>query len=114
MKEYLVLLVILFAFKVNGQPTNVFGGLGNADIEFELGPKPRAGLYPTIGELKPNEITAGKLVLSGIVVEAVKTGQPLQLLNPFAPPEYGSPEDNVVRAAIGGKVVGLKFFNIRF
>ncbi len=63
---------------------------------------------------KPNEIVVGKLTYSGIAVAAVKTGKPLQLLNPLAPPEYGLPEDNVVRDPITRNVSGLKIFSIRF
>ncbi len=63
---------------------------------------------------KPNEVVTGNLTLSGILVEAVKTRHPLQLLNPLAPAEYGSSADNVVFNPINGKVVGLKIFAIRF
>ena len=64
-------------------------------------------------ELKPNEITRGKLTFSGIGIEIVKMPNPLQLLNPFAPAEYGSGEINLVRDP-GGHPSGLKFFSIQF
>jgi len=63
---------------------------------------------------KPNEIVKGNVTLSGSAVMAVKTKRPLQLLNPLAPPQYGSPEDNVARDPINGKVTGLKIFAIKF
>lgn len=63
---------------------------------------------------KPNELSLGRLTLSGIAVEAAKTPNPLQLFNPRAPIEYGSPEDNLVRDPIHGRVTGLKLFSIRF
>ena len=63
---------------------------------------------------KANEIEKGKLVLGGISVQVIKTHRPLQLFNPLAPPQYGSPEDNVVRDMNTGRVVGLKFFAISF
>jgi len=63
---------------------------------------------------KPNEIVFGKLTYSGIGIAAVKTGKPLQLLNPLAPPEYGLPEDNAVRDPVTRNVSGLKIFSIRF
>jgi len=63
---------------------------------------------------KPNEILKGKLSYSGSGVEAFKTKHPWQLLNPLAPPQYGSAEDNVARDPINGRVTGLKVFQIRF
>lgn len=63
---------------------------------------------------KPNEVVKGKVTLSGSAVEAVKTKRPLQLLNPVAPAQYGSAEDNVARDSINGKVIGLKIFAIKF
>jgi hypothetical protein len=43
-----------------------------------------------------------------------KTGNPLQLINPAAPPAYGSPEDNVARDPITGEISGLSLFSISF
>jgi opacity protein-like surface antigen len=63
---------------------------------------------------KPNEIVKGNVTFSGSAVEVVKTKRPLQLLNPLAPPQYGSPEDNVARDPANGKVTGLKIFAIKF
>jgi hypothetical protein len=63
---------------------------------------------------KPNEVVKGNVTLSGSAVEAVKTKRPLQLLNPLAPAQYGSPEDNVARDSVNGKTTGLKIFAIKF
>jgi hypothetical protein len=63
---------------------------------------------------KANEIVSGKISYQGSLVEALKTGRPWQLFNPLAPARYGSPEDNVARDPINGRVIGLKFFAIRF
>lgn len=63
---------------------------------------------------KPNEVVKGNVTFSGSAVEIVKTKRPLQLLNPVAPPQYGSPEDNVARDPINGKATGLKIFAIKF
>jgi hypothetical protein len=65
-------------------------------------------------EEKPNQITVGHLTYSGIAVQAVKADNPLQLINPAAPAEYGSAEDNLVREPMTGKQAGLKFFAISF
>jgi hypothetical protein len=63
---------------------------------------------------KPNEIKLDGVSYSGILVQLTKTDNPLQLINPAAPAEYGSPEDNVVRDPITGRVSGLKLFSISF
>ena len=68
----------------------------------------------TLEQPKPNEIVKGKVTYNGILVTAAKTGHPLQLVNPLAPPEYGLPEDNVVRDPGSGRVLGLKFFALKF
>lgn len=80
-------------------------GTGATVSRFNLG-------VPTAA--KPNELMKGNVTLSGSGVEAVKTKRPLQLLNPVAPAQYGSPEDNVARDPINGKVTGLKIFAIKF
>ncbi len=64
--------------------------------------------------LKPNEIMKGKTMMSGIFVEAAKVKNPLQLISPAAPTEYGSPEDNIVRDPLNGRVTGLKLFSFSF
>jgi hypothetical protein len=63
---------------------------------------------------KANEIVLGKLTYSGSVIEAVKTRRPWQLFNPVARAQYGSPEDNLARDPVNGRVEGLKFFAIHF
>lgn len=68
------------------------------------------GLQPE----KPNEIKMGGLTYSGILVELSRTDNPLQLINPAAPAEYGSPEDNLARDPITGRISGLRLFSISF
>ncbi|SRR5258706_11013983 len=69
---------------------------------------------PTLEEKKPNEITVGSLTYSGIAVQAIKTDNIAQLINPAAPERYGSAEDNVVRGPISNRVSGLKIISIQF
>jgi hypothetical protein len=59
-------------------------------------------------------VHADGVTVSGIAVAAVRADNKLQLLNPLAPDEYGSSEDNVVRDPIHGKVTGLKILSIEF
>ena len=65
-------------------------------------------------ETKPNELLSGQLTYSGIAVELLNTRNPLQLVNPAAPAQYGSGEDNVLRDPISGRVSGWKIFSIEF
>ncbi len=63
---------------------------------------------------KPNEMTVNGRAYEGIFVQMAKTSNPLELINPAAPPEYGSSEDNVVFDPITGNASGLKLFSVRF
>ena len=63
---------------------------------------------------KPNEIVAGRITYSGILVEAVKIDNPFELIKQSAPAKYGSAEENLVRDPIIGNVSGLKIFSIQF
>jgi hypothetical protein len=65
-------------------------------------------------EEKPNEIRLGKITLSGSLIEAVKVDNPLQLINPWAPREYGESQDNATFSLITNQVTGWKLFSIEF
>ena len=71
---------------------------------------------PTIElqRVPPNQVISGKLVYEGIFVETVKMDNPLQLLNPLAPPRYGNGDDNLDLDPITGGLTGLKFLTVRF
>ena len=116
MKTSLVLCGLLVGFAAQAQLTNAVPASTNSPAlaEAQFGGSIRTGVDTRLELAKPNEIVTGKLTLSGIFVEAVKTKHPLQLFNPLAPAEYGDPADNVVLNPINGKVTGLKFFAIRF
>ena len=64
--------------------------------------------------LKPNEIASHGHAYSGAVVQVIKVDHPLQLINPFAPAEYGSGEDNVSRDWDTHRATGIKFFSMKF
>ena len=116
------ILVSLFTFMValaagaqttNAPQTNVT----TAKVSHPIQAQQNSGVASPVISLelpKPNEIVKGKVTYSGIFVTAAKTGRPLQMLNPLAPPEYGSPEDNTVRDPATGRGIGLKFFALKF
>jgi hypothetical protein len=113
MKTIVTLLAVLWAVTARAQNT------GGASAKSHESPQsivtaPSTETLINLKPAKPNEIAAGRITLSGIVVEAVKIDKPLQLINPFAPTSYGSAEDNTVRDPITGRASGLKVFAIRF
>ncbi len=50
----------------------------------------------------------------GVLPRATRGGNPFQMLNPKAPPEYGKAEDSVVLDPETGKWKGIKLFTINF
>ena len=113
MKAMWILLLGFAAFGLNAQPTNGPPRLQHHAVEGKKAARP-LDLMLVHKETRPNEVKLGKIELSGIVVEAATKPNPLQLVNPAAPPSYGSPEDNVMRDPISGHVSGLKLFSIKF
>lgn len=59
----------------------------------------------------PNEIKTGKGVYSGVLPQAAKSDNPLQLVNPAAPKEYGDAKDNTVFDPRTGEAQGVKLFS---
>jgi len=53
--------------------------------------------------------------LTGVIPRAIRGGNPLQMLNPFASPKYGASEENVLLDPdIPGKWDGIKVLRISF
>jgi hypothetical protein len=69
-----------------------------------------------VSPLKPNEMAGSRpnITYSGVIVQAVKTDNPFQLINPFAPARYGNGADNVHHDIITGRESGLNFFSIGY
>jgi hypothetical protein len=108
MKRISILICGMTVLAANAQPVKTSESLETRTIR-RVQETP-----PTLNERKPNEIKAGKVSYSGIAVEIVKIRNPLELINPAAPLEYGLAEANVVRDLAGDKVSGLKIFSIEF
>ena len=60
-----------------------------------------------------NEMNLGGVTCDGILVQMAKDN-PLELINPAAPPEYGSPVDNSTWDLTEQRVTGWKLFSIKF
>src|SRR5205809_6761128 len=53
--------------------------------------------------------------ISGAIPRAIRGGNPLQMLNPFAPAKYGTAEENVsLDPEVPGKWNGIDLFSISF
>jgi hypothetical protein len=112
MKTFIILLALLAAGSTKGQSGPVGQEFNTsspnlADQTLELKPA-RA--------VKPNEIagTRANVSYSGIVPEVVKTDNPLQLINPWAPPEYGYGEQNLSLDITPRHAPGLKLISVNF
>ena len=112
MKSSFILMALLWAFMAGAQTTNTTPSQHQKSVQTQILASLHEDLLPQQPS-RPNEIKLGKLSLSGIAVEVVKTRNPLQLINPAPPPEYGA-EDNLARDPISGRPCGLKLFSLRF
>jgi hypothetical protein len=65
-------------------------------------------------EPKTNEVTLGRHTYSGIGVQIIKAKNPLQLLNPAAPAQYGSAWDNLDQFRVSDSGPMLKLFSFSF
>jgi hypothetical protein len=65
-------------------------------------------------EVKQNEIVKEHIAYSGIAVELLKSDNPLELINPFAPDKYATFEDNTLPDPSTGRPRGWKLFSIQF
>jgi len=71
--------------------------------------KTRKGPGPT-----PTPPPLKKENTDGVLPRAARGGNPFQMLNPKAPPQYGKAEDSVVLDPDTGKWRGIKLFTINF
>lgn len=86
-------------------------------LNFNQPPADYNSLYVT--PRPPNQLSLDGVSCSGIVPLLLKNHNPLQLINPFAPPEYGSGFDNLVPGTVKldsntSRPTGLKLFSISF
>ena len=89
-----------------------------AGFVFAQSPQPHKKTFTakTTGKTRPSQ-TAPPLRrenTEGSLARAARGGNPLQLLNPKAPPVYGRAEDNVFLDPDTGKWKGFKLLTINF
>jgi len=122
MKKFLIFAMLLAGFTAFSQSTT-----GSDAMDSQI----RRGLLNgwdqnliTLQTEKANEIRHGNVIYDGIFVQFVKSDNKLQLINPAAPPEYGSGRDNLIEdpsPELGSGPEhgnsgheGLKLFSIQF
>ena len=70
-------------------------------------------IHPLAGKPAPADILIDVAAVEKAYYERQPdVDNPLQLVNPFAPPEYGSGYDNVVRDPIDGQGTGISALSI--
>ena len=65
-------------------------------------------------ELSYDRIIGERVVYSGISIQLIRAPSPLQLINPWAPKEYGPSDQNLAIDPVTKKPAGLRFFAISF
>jgi hypothetical protein len=117
MQKFLAFAVLLVGLTAYAQSTTG-GDSMESQIRREL-QEGRGQNLITLPAEKPNEIRRGNVSYDGILVQFLKSDNKLQLINPAAPPEYGSGRDNLVEDSMhpilgsSGRE-GLKLFSIQF
>ena len=97
----------------NAVPTNAQPARANQSLQAQPA-GPGTWSLPSLEVTKANELVLGKLTYSGVIVQAVKAKNPLQLFNPAAPVRFGSGQDNVVNFPFSSTGPVLKFLSIDF
>ena len=122
MKKFLALAVLLAGFTAFSQSTTGSDTMESQIQRGLLDSRNRALI--TLQAEKANEVRHGNVTYDGIFVQFLKSDNKLELINPAAPPEYGSGRDNLVEDSspeLGGSPEhgnsgheGLKLFSIGF
>jgi hypothetical protein len=113
MRSFFVIAALFAVVSVQAQTTPAENDM-DAVIARRLMQQPTGQTLLGFQPQKPNEIRINGIVYSGIAVQLATTDNPLELINPLAPPEYGSSEDNTVYDPVTGRASGLKLFSIQF
>lgn len=69
---------------------------------------------PQTEELTPAQPVVPQETVEGSIPKAVRSGQPLQMINPLAPARFGDGRDAVTRDPKNNKPKGFKLFTFNF
>lgn len=95
---------------------NVLAQEAETEAKQEPPPKPSAATQQSLA-IQANmlsRIFGTPVTVDGAIPRAIKSGKPFQMINPFAPKEYGDGFDNITVDKDGRKATGISLFNIKF
>ena len=92
------------------------GQEATADTKQAPPPKPPAAAQQSLTFQADmlSRIFGTPVTVDGAIPRAIKSGQPLQMINPFAPKEYGDGYDNITVDKDKQKATGFSLFNLKF
>jgi hypothetical protein len=108
MKRMLALSVLCLPLLAQAQlqPTE-----GVSDVELSTITRNYIFGLPTVSY---DTIAGERVVYSGVAIQLFRAPRPLQLINPWAPNEYGPSDQNLAIDPATKRAAGLKFFSINF
>ena len=107
MKKYLMILTVLIGVSVAAQEVWV-----RQDTGLRTGQREHEKLIPGTVDMT-GQIRGHRFVYTGIAVDAIQDGSPLELINPVDWKNQTPHEDNVARD-LHGNITGLKLLSIHF
>jgi hypothetical protein len=119
MRIVLILLFMVAVFSANAQstnapPTNTPPSNIQPKLESQIINRLSKTNSLLMNEVKLNQLQKERITYSGLAVEVARLSNPLQLFNPAAPPQYGSPGDNVLPDPYNGRNLGWKILSLDF
>jgi hypothetical protein len=111
MKKHLILLTVLIAVGATAQPVWVGRDAGQ-DTGLNTDLHKREKLIPGTVDMT-GQIKGHRFIYTGIAVDAIQDGSPLELINPVDWKNQTPHEDNVARD-LKGNITGLKLLSIHF
>ncbi len=112
----LISLPVISSAQTTPESTNQPAPPGDARLHQTL-PKPADSdaEFRAISPLAtPTTGQVSKVALEGALVRATRAGQPWQVINPFAPKEFGDGYDNVSLNPITRQPAGVVLLSVRF
>jgi hypothetical protein len=106
----LCVVVLIGALSAEGQD---FEARKNQEFEAFL-KRHELASRATYRTVAPNRLEGKNVVYRGIVPQAIKSGNPFQLINPFAPVEEGPGAQNLAEPMPGDPVPKLLLVGIEF
>jgi hypothetical protein len=106
--------MMIIAFSVLAAATAHAQVKGQANSQAAASKAPNSEVMVTTTNSVYRSLRRPAVTYSGVGVQAVKSRNPLQLINPFAPVSQGSAEANTVRDPASGRAEGLRLLTIAF